>query len=465
MKKHKKLLAAALAVAALGGLYAYLILHPAAEETDEDDVSILSLDSSTLSAVTVTPSDGNAFTISLSQDGDTTVYAMSDDAHDYDDTQMSALVGAVCDLSGYEVETGCTDLTAYGLADEDTKASIAVKGGTDSTILLGKENSALGGTYCRLDGSKDVYLVDADAAAQLTADLSDYRSLLVAGGYYDLYSDLDHLEIHTDPVLVAERRSTDSIREDAVSAYSEFVLLNPVSCSADDSAFSDDLLTQLQYALTAQSIAEDDPSDLSKYGLDDPVAIRIRTDNADFRILVGDSDGSGGRYLMREGGSTVFISDASNLAFLDSDWRTYRSDELLSFGKTELKQISLSDGDTLHRVDFTQTDTEDEDGNVERTTTAKYNGTDMTEDAMDACYINYSAISFTEQLDGAPSGSPEYAAAIELEDGTRHTICFVKYASRTYAANVDGSDEWFAVSQDTVSALVNSMTAGDAEEE
>ena len=115
-------------------------------------------------------------------------------------------------------------------------------------------------------------------------------------------------------------------------------------------------------------------------------------------------------------------------------------------------------------MDFTQTDTEDEDGNVERTTTAKYNGTDMTEDAMDACYINYSAISFTEQLDSAPSGSPEYAAAIELEDGTRHTISFVKYASRTYAANVDGGNEWFAVSQDTVNALVNSMTAGDAED-
>ena len=84
--------------------------------------------------------------------------------------------------------------------------------------------------------------------------------------------------------------------------------------------------------------------------------------------------------------------------------------------------------------------------------------------AMDVGKYECYALTENELLDSAPSGSPEYAAAIELEDGTRHTISFVKYASRTYAANVDGGNEWFAVSQDTVNALVNSMTAGDAED-
>lgn len=463
--KHKKLIAAALAVAVLGGLYAWLMLNPAAEEDEDAEQPILSLEKNELSALTVTPAGGTEFTIRLTQDGSTTVYTMSDSAHDYDDTQMSELVSAVCELSGQKIESGSKRLDTYGLEKGGTSVRIRQKSGT-STLLLGKENTALGGTYCRLDGSDDVYLLSTDTAAQLTADLISYRQLLVAGGYYDLYSDMDSLTISGSgrTAIAAGRRSMDGIREDAADAYSDFVFLQPVPCAADDSAFSDGLLTQLQYALTAQSIAEDDPSDLSRYGLDDPVSIRIKTDNADFTILVGAADGDGGRYLMREGGSTVFISDASNLEFLDKDWRAYRSDVLLSFGRTELKRITLSEGDTLHRVDFSQTDEKDDDGDTLRTTTAKYNGTDMTDDAMDACYTNYSSIRFTEQLDGAPSGSPKYTASVELEDGTRHTVSFVKHGSRTYAANVDGGAEWFSVPQDTVTALLDSMTAGDAKD-
>lgn len=467
MKKHKKLLIVLLLVALLGGIYAYLILHPPADEEGNSMQTILSQEESDLSGVTVTPADSTTFTVSLQQDGESTLYTMDDKEHDYDDTQMSSLVGVICELSGYLVESDCENPDSYGLGQTPAGGSVSIErtDGSGFTVLLGKENTAIGGIYCRLSDSNEIYLLNQDASEQLTADLQSYRSLLVAGGYYDLYSDLDSLSISGSgrSTITIERRNTDDLREDAVNSYSEFVFIRPVSCAADDSAFSDGTLMQLQYALTAQSIAADDPSDLALYGLDDPVSIHIRTNNADVTVLVGNPDGNGGQYMMREGGNTVFVSDASNLSFLDTDWREWRSKDLLSFAQTELKSITLSDGDTLHSVVFTQTDEEDEDGNTERTTTATYNGEQMTEDAMDACYINYSSISFTEQLDSAPDGSPQYVIAVDLENGSRYTVQFVKYASRTYAANVDGSSEWFTVSQDTVTALLDSMTTGESD--
>ncbi|MGN1031531.1 MAG: DUF4340 domain-containing protein [Butyricicoccaceae bacterium] len=467
--KHKKLIAAALAVAALGGVYAWLMLHPAAEEdADDEEQTILSIEESKLSRITVTPTEGDAFSIRIQQEDDSTVYTMDDSKHDYDDTQMSALASAVCDLSGHAVETDSTNLDSYGLSAEDDPFSVTVQldGDSTQTILLGKQNSALGGTYCRLDGSEDVYLLDEDTVEQLTADLMSYRQLLVAGGYYDLYSDAQSLTVSGPgrKTLTIERRDTDSLREDAASSYSEFILTAPVQCDADDTVLSDGLLTGLQYALTAYDIVEDDPADLSQYGLDNPVTVRVRTDNADFTVLIGKEDGDGGRYLMRKDGNTVFCSDESDFDFLDSDWSAWRSRKLLSFGLTELKCITFSDGKTTHRVNFTQTDEEDEDGETTRTTTSKLDGETMSEDAMNALYTNYSAIRFTEALSDTPSRDADYTVTVERTDGTKSTIRFVKYASRTYAANVDGSSEWFAVSQDTLTTLQDCLTVGDTDD-
>ena len=225
------------------------------------------------------------------------------DTSAYSDSLMQNLFSTASSISGTVVEESCSDLSKYGLADSDSVSTVAITDtdGKTTTLRFGVSSDVVSGTYCNLDGKTDVYLVDSDTASALLEQESYYRNLTVLGSYYSLSSELQSLTVDAladGTVLTVQARDTSGMDETTAKAYSDFVFTAPESCDADDTELKNGLLSDLQTLLTAQSIAADNPSDLSPYGLDNQIArVHIKTNSMDATVLIGSAtDDNSGRY-------------------------------------------------------------------------------------------------------------------------------------------------------------------------
>lgn len=481
-KNTKRLIWGLVAVAILGGVYAGLMHMPDEQDTSSETKTLVSLDTEKLSSVHVTLSGGDDYTLTSTTENKKTTYSMSgsQDASVYSDSLMQNLCSTASSVSGQVVETSCDDLSKYGLADSDSVSTVTITDtdGKTTTLRFGVSSDVVSGTYCNIDGKTDVYLVDSDTASALLEQESYYRNLTVLGSYYSLSSEVQSLTVDAladGTVLTIQARDTSGMDETTAQAYSDFVFTAPVSCDADDSALKNGLLSDLQTLLTAQSIAEDNPSDLSQYGLDKPTArVHIKTNSIDATVLIGSTtDDNSGRYVMKEGGSTVFVSDASGCGFLNDTWSDWRSTNLMPFSLNEVSQITVTQDGTTHTVTVTQEtadadsqDTESEDSSntdssdtsSDVSQTAALDGKTMSTEALQKLYAALDSVNYTRILDTPTTQQALASVTLTMTDGSTRSLSFAKGGSREYLVSVDGGAYAYGVQQDELTSITDALT-------
>lgn len=480
-KNTKRLIFGLVAVAILGGIYAGLMHMPDEQDTSSETKTLVSLDTEKLASVHVTLSGSDDYTLTSTTKNKKTTYSMSgsQDTSAYSDSLMQNLCSTASSVSGQVVETSCDDLSKYGLADGDSVSTVAITDTDGKTTILrfGVSSDVVSGTYCNIDGKTDVYLVDSDTASALLEQESYYRNLTVLGSYYSLSSEVKSLTVDAladGTVLTIQARDTSGMDETTAKAYSDFVFTAPVSCDADDSALKNGLLSDLQTLLTAQSIAEDNPSDLSKYGLDKPTArVHIKTNSIDATVLIGSTtDDNSGCYVMKEGGSTVFISDASGCDFLNDTWSDWRSTNLMPFSLNEVSQITVTQDGTTHTVAVTQ-ETADEDSEEESedssntdssdtssdvSQTAALDGETMSTEALQKLYAALDSVNYTRILDTPTQQQAQATVTLTMTDGSTRSLSFAKGGSREYLVSVDGGAYAYGVQQDELTSITDALT-------
>ncbi len=482
-KNTKRLIGGLVAVAILGGVYAGLMHMPDEQDTSSNETkTLVSLDTEKLSSIHVTLSGGDDYTLTSTTENKKTTYSMSgsQDASAYSDSLMQNLCSTASSVSGQVVETSCDDLSKYGLADSDSVSTVAITDtdGKTTTLRFGVSSDVVSGTYCNIDGKTDVYLVDSDTASALLEQESYYRNLTVLGSYYSLSSEVQSLTVDAladGTVLTIQARDTSGMDETTAKAYSDFVFTAPVACDADDSALKNGLLSDLQTLLTAQSIAADNPSDLSQYDLDKPVArVHIKTNSIDATVLIGSTtDDNSGRYVMKEGGSTVFISDASGCGFLNDTWSDWRSTNLMPFSLNEVSQITVTQDGTTHTVAVTQEtadedsqDTESEDSSntdssdtsSDVSQTAALDGETMSTEALQKLYAALDSVNYTWILDTPTQQQALASVTLTMTDGSTRSLSFAKGGSREYLVSVDGGAYAYGVQQDELTSITDALT-------
>ena len=333
----------------------------------------------------------------------------------------------------------------------------------------------MSGTYCQIDGKNTIYLVDSDTASALLEQESYYRNLTVLGSYYSLSSEVQSLTVDAladGTVLTVQARDTSGMDETTAKAYSDFVFTAPESCDADDSELKSGLFSDLQTLLTAQSIAEDNPSDLSKYGLDKPTSrVHIKTNSMDATVLIGGTtDDGSGRYVMKEGGSTVFISDASGCGFLNDSWSDWRSTNLMPFSLNEVSQITVTQDGTTHTIAVTQ-ETSDDDTDSEDSSntdssdsdssdisqTATLDGETMSTKALQQLYAALDSVNYTRILDTLTQQQALATVTLTMTDGNTRSLSFAKGGSREYLVSVDGGAYAYGVQQDELTSITDAL--------
>ena len=463
-KRIKRLTAAALAVAVLGGIYAVLLTHPQTDDEDNETVALTSVETEDVAEIAIQLCDGDSYAVACSSDDSGTSYTMNGGDEDgvYDENSLSSLLSTAAAISGQLVEPACQELDKYEL-DEGNSVDVVTVTQTDGskTVLqFGLTSETLGGTYCREEENTDVYFVSDSIVSTLLQEQKQYLSMQVLTAYYTLSTDLQALTLRRDgeTAFALERRDTSGMDEDVSSAYSDFVITEPERCDADDSALNAGILGELQSGLTADTVlkAEAKQYHLEKYGLDSPKAeITLEFDNEEQTLLIGDTDeDSGLTAVMTSDGDTIFGCGSDYFSFVqEDDWAQYRSAHLLAFAKSELDQAVLTEGNDKHTVDFTYVPADENEDEDADTIQAKLDGEELDDEGIDKLYVALTTMKAVSEVDGTTDDTPVLTLTIRLTDGTKHTLALCKGGSREYIANVDGGGYRFTVSQTDVDTL------------
>ncbi len=150
---------------------------------------------------------------------------------------------------------GAISAAEAGLEPALATITLHHKDGQSTRVEIGKKAVMSSDTYVRVGGQKTIYVAQRDLRPQLQEDLKDYRTKRLLR--------LKNEEI-TSVRLEHEGRTYEFTRSDG-----DWVIETPVRTYADGNKVRSKLLTPLT-TLQAAEFAEDAPTALTPYGLDEP---------------------------------------------------------------------------------------------------------------------------------------------------------------------------------------------------
>lgn len=335
MKLYRNAIILLVIVALLVGAY-FLVRNMKTEDETPIETEkyerLTDLTSDAIESVTLINADGTFVIVKNGQD-----WMLSAPADlRYDPSVLSSIViNASTIVADKVVEENAADLSIYGL-DKPAKAIVKSTDGVETVIEVGDLTPTRGGNYVKLAGSNKVYVVSNFVGEKLTMGKNAIRKKLL----FDFTSD--------KITAVAMSRKGESlfsavVEEDGAS----WTMGTPIKGSVNESA-----VYPMLDALASSNVVEfveDDPKDLSVYGLDKPTYEFVFTaEGREYKLLMGQEKVKGSEiYAMLEGSNEVFTIDMATYTFLDKPLKEILKIFAYIVNIDQVKKIDLTmDGKT-----------------------------------------------------------------------------------------------------------------------
>ena len=455
----KNILTAGVAVLILGlSLVAVLIAtgapsapSPAPDADLKKPVTLILQD---VSSVSFTPAKGMAFTLALSDGGDAAVsISPTRPGFDYDGDLLLETVTAAVALDGCRLLAADDggDPALYGFDSPLIAWDIQTVDGEHYALEMGAQSGGGDGVYLRMDGDPGVYILPLSSAARFArseAELRRLRFLPDYGSEQEAMRALQYFGVEgRNTPFVIRLMSQEEVEEaPLVTAYQ---FLEPTVWYCENH----DVVTELVLpvlTLGFQAVVEDDPADLSLYGLDTPHRLELKDDRGwQAALLIGGEGPEGGRYVMQEGLPTVFWDQRGDYSFLNIN-HTKLLNRL--FWVYDLKTVSRVDYDfdgMRHILHYDVTD-DAFSGAIDGRPLSETNGRRL--------YIHTLQLTLNDSLPENAVVGPRFGAiTITLRDGTSHTFALYPVGDRSYNVHFDGADLRLTVHKDTVERVLRSL--------
>lgn len=374
MKRGKKLMGLlAVLVALIGATLVATSLNPEKEETEEETGTVVfTLDGDSVTALSWDYSEELEFV----RDGDWE-YA-PDAAFPLDESYIDAALSTLAEVTSFKTIEGAENLDQYGL--EVPICTITVTAEETYTLAIGEETS-MGGQRYFSTGDGNVYLVD-----ESVMDPFSY-------GLYDLLK-LESIPSMTEVVGMTLDCDTQSYeityREDSGLTYADEEYVWYMGDTALDTELTQALLETVT-DLSWTECVDYNATDLSAYGLDDPMAtVTIRYIQT-AQVDTGETDEEGNAitemveseesFTLEMGGDGedcyARIAGSSMVYQIDEDisdtllYTTVQEllpDEVLVMDWEEVTAVDVTlDGETYEITKSTKTVTDDEGTETEET--------------------------------------------------------------------------------------------------
>jgi hypothetical protein len=418
-KKTKNLVVAAGVLALAVGAF---VLTKAMAKDDESDLptpvqtfQITTLDATSLRSVRIENPAGGVHV--YSPDGENWLVADVSGLFTADVQRIMTTVRKFARLTSRELiaeNPVAEDLAQFGLDSPEALVVLRDKDGTETIVEIGDASPSGAGRYVRTSGADRIFLVPNYAAGDAFAVPDDFRDRTLPS---ILPENLTRLEYRRDGVLFAMEPRTGE--HPFINLASDFDVVSPFLGTYPASDY------QLQKALGEETPLpsridgfrdELDPGDPA-LGLDAGTADMILAEDADggvFHLIVGASDGEGGRYaILGDRMGPVFTLPDSDLGFLYAD--PFRFVEKFLF----LGSIEKMSRMVVERGGESWTMTREDRGDPEDMKDDSYevDGRGVPQREFSQVYQDFIGLMWEGRAEGTPSlGDPEVLITVYHED-------------------------------------------------
>lgn len=261
-KVYKRILiglasALVLSLGAYGGVSVYKNVQDKNIQLEEDKKNLLSLNENDVEGLKIHNQSGD-YEFKLTGNSQwSMVTGSSISASDY---TLTAIAATMCDLKADSILKKVPDessLSKYGL-DDPLEITVIMTDSTEHTVRIGDQLKDKDMYYLMVDSDDSVFIVSNDYVQRLMAQKDDLKNKYI----FDVSStdSIDYLRYVKDSEVIYDIKK-DSDGQWKMSAPYEWATVNGANVKS--------LLSELIRA-SSTTFIEEDPQDLSQYGLDNP---------------------------------------------------------------------------------------------------------------------------------------------------------------------------------------------------
>ncbi len=386
----------------------------------EDAIKVVSFEKDNINYIGYDNENGK-FSISLKDDTWTIEPAMEFTMDELVANAAAIDVSAI--VANKVIEEDAKDLAKYGL-DKPGTITVGLKDGTKKVVEFGDKTPTNDAMYVKMQGENKVYTVGSYY----------FDKLLMKRGQF--------IKQEILPVEETEIK-TFSLTKDGTLLYSlNFVSDSEVDITAPVVESGDATKTQPIKAnlvtLKMTDIVDENPADLSKYGLDNPrYVIEFGTSDTTKKIAIGKDISSGTAYAKFVDSKGVFSLDTAPLTFLDMGLTDVIDTFVYLPNITDVASVEINLDGKKVVSEITHSD------NNEQTFKVEGKDANMKNDKGDSVFRAYyqAIIGLTlKKYDPnlTPTGNPEVTIKYNLRDGKSVTVGLISKDDNYYYAMKDG---------------------------
>ena len=337
------------------------------------------------------------------------------------------------DLKTFEITEGQTVILT--LADE-SEFKISFEGHKGETCAV------------RINDKEELYSVRKSMRDILVANLDKLRAALV---FEELLKTDDVLTYYSftdyDKTKTIVRTKTAS--EISNSKLNRYIMESPYHKDVDDEKFEQQIVVRIP-AIAAVSYVDDLPEDMAEYGLDEKsrAVLEFKWGDSKETLYLG-SEEAGKVHAVKKGKEGIFVLNASQLEFLNTEPFYILESGILSSDVENIRSIVVKTADKVYEVTSSQRNNPNSRFFV--------NGKVASRAAFDSVIKLVGGLEIISEVSGSPENKNEIAVSVYYDNGAAgQTIMLTAVNDISYAAFINGKAE-FVINRKTVDALLDEL--------
>lgn len=369
----------------------------------------------------------------------------------YSQDSMRATAFNIVSISALaEVAQNVSDFSEYELDDPQLIARSyyeTSEGDVVREIHIGKMTSLQDSYYARVKGENTVYAVSRYVVENLMTTELQYREL----DFFPSYLSEDQMKVEAAGFITYVRvhnpetgsdieinMRTDKELGDMPLGSTKYYMTKPVESECNDTIVESKLINVVA-AISITSVVEDEPEDLSKYGLDNPLHVWMKnTDGTEVHYLIGDRSGTAA-YVMVEGANTVLLADMVSPTLSELDYVDFMFKLLWLHNINDVKSL-VFDMEGEKRLLEIKANKKDDSGKVVEFE-ATLDGRPISETNTRRLFVRMLdmmiAGELTEPVD-IETVQPDYTLTIIMNNGSKEELRLFALNERQYAGSLNG---------------------------
>lgn len=404
--------------------------------------SLLSYVPADIKQIDVENKDGSFTVTSHTPEGEATVYTLVG-FEDYalQDGIADEIASHSAALDFTRVISADANLADFGLDKPVATVSITYNDDTSAVIRVGSDAAGENtGTYVAFGSTNAVYLVSTDDVSAFLYSVNSLISLDIT----DPMEDSDNSEFSSLTISGArfdEPITLEPNTDDAVEAA--YIVTSPKRFYANATE-SYDIAGNIR-GLYAESVVCVNPSDsqLSSYGLSTPYAtVKASYPDTDITLHASAPGDDGIVYVFNPDKNVVYTIQLAAVSWAKTSLDLLLPENPIAVRMKYVSGISFTAGDTDFTLDVKTTveESTDDDGNEQEitTTTASYNGKELTEANFNVFFQNLNAIKNQGSAEESGSGKVMTVTYTYSTDRASDTLTVYGTGAAKYILDVNG---------------------------